>query len=70
MLLLGPPGCGRRTLARLAASLCRCSLLEAKLKDDQKDFTWRDLVKSALLAAGVQGRCGRLLAAATHSHDL
>ncbi|EFJ51362.1 dynein heavy chain [Volvox carteri f. nagariensis] len=61
LTLLGPPGCGRRTLAKLASYMCRCTLLEAKLKDDQKGFAWRDMIKSALLSAGVQGRPVTLL---------
>lgn len=56
-MLLGPPGCGRRTLAKLASHMCRCTLLEAKLKDEQKGFAWRDMIKTALLSSGVQGRC-------------
>ncbi len=56
LMLLGPPGSGRRTLAKLAAHMTGCLLLEANLKDQQKGFAWRDMVKTGLMAAGVQGR--------------
>lgn len=59
MVLLGPAACGKRSLARLAAYMCGCTTVEAKLKDTQKGFSWRDAIKSALLAAGVQGRWAR-----------
>lgn len=62
LVLLGPAACGKRSLARLAAYMCGCTVVDAKLKDTQKGFSWRDTIKTALLAAGVQGRCELLTA--------
>ena len=57
MILLGKAGSGRRTLARLSAHVSKCVTFEAILKDAQKGFNWKDMLKQALHTAGVLGRC-------------
>lgn len=56
LMLVGPPGSGRRTMARLAAHMSRVALFEAALKDNQRGLNWRDMLKQMMHTAGVQGR--------------
>lgn len=56
LILMGPPGCGRRTMARLACFMSRCAVFEAGLKDGQRGLNWREMLKSMMHTAGVQGR--------------
>lgn len=56
-MLVGPHGCGRRTLARLACHMSKVTAFEANLKDGQKGFIWHDMLKNVMHTAGVLGRC-------------
>lgn len=61
MILVGPPGSGRRTLARLSCHMSNVQVFEANLKDTQRGFNWRDTVKTVMHVAGVLGRPVTLL---------
>ncbi|GFH30703.1 uncharacterized protein HaLaN_29602, partial [Haematococcus lacustris] len=55
LIIIGPPGSGRRTLARLACYVSKMSSFEATLKDSQRGFNWRDMLKNVMHTAGVLG---------------
>ena len=54
LLLLGVGGCGKRTIARLAAAICECDF--RTLPGAVAFAEWREELKSVYECAGVEGR--------------
>ncbi|KAF2359916.1 Dynein heavy chain AAA module D4 [Trinorchestia longiramus] len=56
MLMIGIPGCGRRSVAKMSAFMAGCDLIKLVQSNSYSVTDWREDLKKVLLRAGADGK--------------